>query len=137
MSDETTTGGDADNRRERRQRVLKSGRIVFNGGYTAYDCRVKNVSSGGALLQMPSLLGIPNQFEIDIDKSNKLRPCTVMWRNDTMMGVRFDDVPQPAADAPAADATGDGRPQLRLVENEPSETDEGGAASSAAAPRSA
>jgi len=121
MAEQPPPGGGADNRRERRQRVLKSGRIVFDGGYTTYDCRVKNVSSSGALLQIPSLLGIPNQFQIDIDKSNKLRPCTVMWRNDTMMGVRFDD-------APAAGTPADGRPQLRLVGAEPSENEEHGAA---------
>ncbi len=89
-------------------RVLKSGRITFNGGYAAYDCRVKNLSAGGALLQMPSLLGIPSRFDIEIDKSGNRRLCTVMWRNDTQMGVAFDD-------APPAAAASDG-PRLRLVE---------------------
>jgi len=90
-------------------RVLKSARIVFDGGYTTYDCRVKNLSSAGALLLLPSVLGIPKHFSIEIDKSGTLRPCTVMWRTDTQLGVAFDD----ARDATPPDRA---RPQLRLVE---------------------
>jgi hypothetical protein len=117
MDSQGSSNGGPDKRRERRMRVLKSARIVFNGGYSAYDCRVKNLSERGALLQMPSLLGIPTHFEIDIDKSNKLRPCTVMWRSDTMMGVAFDDV------APAPTPTSeDGPPRLRLVDKADSGT---------------
>lgn len=84
--------GGHENRRERRMRVLKSARIIFNGGYSAFDCRVRNLSSGGAMLEMPSLLGIPTHFEIAMGGSGKHRPCTVMWRTDTLMGVAFDDV---------------------------------------------
>ncbi|MEX0851731.1 MAG: PilZ domain-containing protein [Bauldia sp.] len=77
-------------RRERRVRVLKSGRIIFNGGYTVFDCRVRNLSTGGAMLEMPSLLGIPRQFDLVIDIGQR-HPCTVMWRTNTLMGVAFDD----------------------------------------------
>ncbi len=111
MADEATPGGGADKRRQHRMRVLKSARIIFNGGYTVFDCRVKNVSEGGALLQMPSSLGIPTRFEIDIDNSRKPRQCTVMWRSDKMLGIAFDDAP--AAPAPAPDS---GQPRLRLVD---------------------
>ncbi len=111
MAGEATPGAGADKRREHRMRVLKSARIIFNGGYTVFDCRVKNLSDGGALLQMPSSLGIPTHFEIDIDYSNKPRSCTVMWRNDKMLGVAFDDAP--AASAPAPES---GPPRLRLVD---------------------
>jgi hypothetical protein len=83
--------GGRENRRERRMRVFKSARIIFNGGYSVFDCRVRNLSSGGAMLEMPSLLGIPTHFEIAMDSSGKHRQCTVMWRTDTLMGVAFDD----------------------------------------------
>jgi PilZ domain len=118
MADDATAGGGADKRREHRMRVLKSARIIFNGGYAVFDCRVKNVSDGGALLQMPSSLGIPSRFEVDIDHANKPRPCTVKWRNDKMLGVAFDDAAPAAAPAPA-----DGAPLLRLVDNPDPETD--------------
>ncbi len=86
-----------DGRREPRQRVFKGGRIIFNRGYSVLDCRVRNLSAGGALLEMPSLLGIPTHFDIALDSSNKHRPCTVMWRTDTLMGVAFNDVKRQAA----------------------------------------
>jgi hypothetical protein len=77
-----------EHRRDRRMRVLKGGRILFNGGYSAFDCRVKNLSESGALLEMPSLLGIPTKFEFVLDGVKK--QCTVMWRTDRLMGVAFD-----------------------------------------------
>lgn len=80
--------GGPENRRARRMRVLKSGRILFNGGYSVFDCRVKNLSQSGALLEMPSLLGIPSQFDFVLDGAKK--HCTVMWRTDRLMGVAFD-----------------------------------------------
>jgi PilZ domain-containing protein len=77
-----------DKRHERRMRVLKSARIVFNGGYSAADCRVKNFSNVGALLAMPSVVGIPTQFELHLDGVRRL--CTVIWRTNGLMGVAFD-----------------------------------------------
>jgi hypothetical protein len=90
------TGG-PENRRERRMRVLKTARIVFNGGYTVYDCRVKNLSTNGALLELANVLGIPKNFEISLDGTSARRPCTVMWRTDRLMGVSFDDAAGKAA----------------------------------------
>jgi PilZ domain-containing protein len=88
----TGLGRAPEHRRERRMRVLKMARIVFNGGYSVYDCRVKNLSESGALLEMASLLGIPNRFEIALEATAARRLCTVMWRTDRLMGVAFDQV---------------------------------------------
>jgi hypothetical protein len=82
--------GGRENRREHRRRVLKGARIVFNGGYSVLDCRVRNLSSGGAMIEVPSSLGIPGKFDVAID-AQPHRPCTVMWRTETLMGVAFDD----------------------------------------------
>ena len=81
----------SEKRLDRRMRVLKSARIVFNGGYSVFDCRVRNISTGGAMLEMPSLVGIPTHFEIALDSSGTRRPCTVVWRTNTLMGVAFDN----------------------------------------------
>jgi hypothetical protein len=86
-----------ENRHERRMRVLKSARIEFNGGYSVYDCRVRNVSGGGALLELPSLVGIPTRFDIALD--GRRYSCSVMWRTDRLMGVAF--APAKAADQAA------------------------------------
>lgn len=83
---------DAEHRRERRQRVLKGGRIVFNGGFSVLDCRIKNLNSGGAMIELESLLGIPQHFDLIVEHG-KPRPCRVVWKTDRRMGVAFEDIP--------------------------------------------
>jgi len=78
-------------RRERRQRVYKRGRLVFNNGFSVFDCLVRNVSSGGAMLEMETLLGVPRSFQVIIDQGTTGRPCRVIWRTDKRMGVAFAD----------------------------------------------
>ncbi len=90
-------GDGPDSRHEPRQRVLKGARIIFNHGYSVFDCRVRNLSPGGAMLEMPSLFGIPSQFEIALDSSSAHRQCTIMWRTDHLMGVAFDEIKSQAA----------------------------------------
>lgn len=86
-----------DNRRVfRRMRTLKKGTIILQGGYSVYDCTVRNVSDGGAMLQI-SGLGIPTHFELAMDAAIPRRHCTVRWRSENAIGVSFDDVAQRAA----------------------------------------
>jgi hypothetical protein len=75
-------------RRERRFRCLKSGRIVFNRGYAVFDCIIRNISAGGAMLDLETL-GIPKSFELRMEQGNDIRPCDVMWRTGRRMGVAF------------------------------------------------
>jgi hypothetical protein len=79
-----------DSRRvDRRMRTLKGGRIVYNGGYAAADCTVKNLSEGGALLEMAQATGIPSEFVLYINPDRDGRPCSVVWRNGNRIGVAF------------------------------------------------
>ena len=88
---------DEDNRRSfRRMRTLKKGTIIIQGGYSVYDCVVRNLSDGGAMLQV-SGFGIPSHFDLAMDAAIPRRPCTVRWRSDGAVGVSFDDVAQKAA----------------------------------------
>jgi hypothetical protein len=87
----------AERRIERRVRALKGGRIVFNGDKSVFDCRIRNLSTGGALLEVPSMLGIPAHFDLIMDAAVNRRPCSVRWHTDRLIGVRFDDAPEKAA----------------------------------------
>src|SRR4030095_13165602 len=49
-------------RTAQRNRVLKAGLIEFPGG--AFSCMVRNMSKGGAALDVPSQAGIPNEFSL-------------------------------------------------------------------------
>ncbi len=54
-------------RRSRRMRVLKGARIVFNDHRSVINCTVRNFSESGALLLLPSVVAVPNEFELWID----------------------------------------------------------------------
>jgi hypothetical protein len=71
-----------------RKRTFKVGTIEFNraGGITA---TVKNLSESGAMLQVDSIIGIPNEFMLFIGPDNFRRQCQIVWRQATKLGVRF------------------------------------------------
>ena len=71
-----------------RRRTLKAGLIAFNrsGGI---DCRVRNFSRKGALLEVAGPVGIPDEFVLVIANDPIRRPCRVIWRNPTQLGVEF------------------------------------------------
>ena len=81
-----------DNRRAaRRMRTLKKATIILKGGYSVYDCIVRNLSDTGAMLQVGGL-GIPSHFVLTLDATVPRHECTVRWRAENAIGVSFDDV---------------------------------------------
>lgn len=84
----------SDNRRiDHRARTFKGGRIVYNGGYAAADCTVRNLSEGGAMIEIGQVFGIPSEFILYINPDRDGRPCRVAWRSGTRMGVTFTGPP--------------------------------------------
>ena len=55
-------------RRERRQRIILGGEIIFNGGTMILDCLVRNVSDHGCHLVMSNTEGVPSRFTLRIKK---------------------------------------------------------------------
>jgi len=76
-------------RSNQRQRVLKAGTISFDRA-AGIDCTVRNVSETGAMLEIASPVGIPNEFVLVIRKDNLQRTCHVAWRSARRIGVRFE-----------------------------------------------
>lgn len=77
----------SESRTAHRQRTLKGARIVFNGGRSTIDCTVRNLSPSGAKLDVASVVGIPNSFDLSFD--GQLRACRVIWRSLKQLGVEF------------------------------------------------
>lgn len=71
-----------------RRRTLKGGRIVINSGFSTFQCTVRNLSMGGARLTLPSIVGIPEVFQLLLDDGQKF-DCTVAWKTATDIGVKF------------------------------------------------
>ncbi len=90
MQTESFVGADGvDKRHEHRRRVFKSGQIVFNHGFSVFECVIRNLSSGGAMIEVPSMLGIPTRFTLSMETGPREQPCEVRWRTDRRMGVTF------------------------------------------------
>jgi hypothetical protein len=82
----------ADNRRRaQRVRALKQGKIVFNNGYGAFDCVIRNLSDRGAMLALSETATIPSHFELRLDAPRPVRQCVVRWRTHDRIGVEFED----------------------------------------------
>jgi hypothetical protein len=79
---------DVERRTTRRQRVLKAGTISFDRA-AAISCSVRNISDGGACLEVASPIGIPPQFDLYIEKDQTSRTCLVIWRSANRIGVAF------------------------------------------------
>jgi hypothetical protein len=79
---------ETDNRAAPRRSTLKGARIVFNGGRSTIDCTVRNLSSKGAKLQVASVVGIPETFDLVLQGSAR-QPCRVKWRTLKEVGVEF------------------------------------------------
>lgn len=72
-----------------RQRVLKSGKIVFAGGSFSVDCTIRNISESGARLQVPLTVSIPDKFTLVDMHAKARREALVVWRKNDLIGVRF------------------------------------------------
>jgi PilZ domain-containing protein len=80
--------GAMEKRTAQRTRVLKAGMIEFPGG--AFSCMVRNLSDGGAALDIPSLAGIPDEFSLHLPIEGMRFQCRSVWRNERRIGVTFD-----------------------------------------------
>lgn len=71
------------------RRVLKAGRISFNGGRSAIDCTVRSLSDMGAGLMIASSAGIPDKFKLLIESDGFARLCQVVNRSHKSLAVEF------------------------------------------------
>lgn len=79
-----------ENRKSQRHKVFKAATIEFNraGGIS---CIVRNISDGGACLEIASPFGIPADFELHIAGNSAGQHCRAVWRTAKRIGVAFVD----------------------------------------------
>jgi hypothetical protein len=76
-------------RRRPRTRTLKSARILLNHHHSVIDCTVRNLSSTGACLNVASVVGIPEQFDVFFEADRSIRACRMVWHRENQVGVEF------------------------------------------------
>ena len=78
-----------DRRKTLRHKALKGARIVFNGGYSSFECTVRNLSERGARLDVGNVAGLPADFLLQFSDGRTPRECRVRWRNASAIGVEL------------------------------------------------
>jgi hypothetical protein len=61
--------------------------IVVDARSPAIDCKVVELSSGGACLEISNPIGIPERFVLLHGKTKK--NCLVLWKEGRRLGVSF------------------------------------------------
>lgn len=74
-------------RTAQRFRVFKGGTIAFAGGGAA--CTVRNLSAGGAAVDLDGRIMLPPSFTLSIAQDNAVHRCRAVWRNDRRIGLAF------------------------------------------------
>jgi hypothetical protein len=81
---------DPANRREQfRRTVIKGARIIFNDRQSTLSCRVRDMTAGGARLDLSTQQLLPHEFELHVSGSPAPQRCGLRWAQGTLVGVRF------------------------------------------------
>ncbi|MBW7973044.1 PilZ domain-containing protein [Bradyrhizobium sp. BR 10289] len=74
-------------RTTQRHRVFKGGTLTFESSGIA--CTVRNMSEGGAAIDLDASVTLPQCFTLAIARDNFVRNCREVWRNDKRIGLAF------------------------------------------------
>ena len=71
-----------------RRNTMMIATIVYDGGRSRVDCVIRNLSDGGAKLEVPTVRNIPATFDLLVPRHRPQR-CRVAWRALKELGVQF------------------------------------------------
>lgn len=75
-------------RRHQRSKSFLGAKIIFNGNHSSFDCLVKEISAGGALIKIENALSPPESFSLTLADGRRFE-CEVRWRRINTIGVEF------------------------------------------------
>ena len=84
-------------RKQRRQRVLKEGKIVTSDMNSLIDVKIRDMSASGALVNLPANVVMPDNFNLLVVSERLLYPAELRWRKGEAMGLEFTVEPRPSA----------------------------------------
>jgi hypothetical protein len=62
--------------------------IVFDGGNGRMDCLIRNLSEGGAKVEVASARNVPATFDLMVP-GHRTQHCRVAWRALRELGIQF------------------------------------------------
>jgi hypothetical protein len=95
-------------RRFERMRTFMAARISYGNGANLLDCTIRNISDGGAKLQISGGVTLPGEFELIIPQRGVRRRVRLCWRTEDFCGVAYlddDDAAGQGRSHPHAQAT--------------------------------
>lgn len=72
-----------------RSRQFKNVQIIFNNGFCTYDAILRDISEEGARIETKHTLDIPNVFTLKFTHDETTKQCSIVWRDQRLVGVRF------------------------------------------------
>ena len=77
-------------KRVARKSVRQSAWITLDGGFAARPCVVLDLSAAGAKITVDDAGAVPSVFRLAFSRdAREGHSCTVMWRRQGRLGVRF------------------------------------------------
>jgi hypothetical protein len=71
-----------------RRNTMIEALVIFDAGRRRMPCIIRNLSDTGAKLEVSSVAGVPNTFDL-IAPGHRPHACRVAWRSLREMGVEF------------------------------------------------
>ena len=87
---ESNHRANGDRRSSPRRKVLKGVKVIYNEGHCSLDCTVANLSEGGACLDLPTYVPLPETVMLHFQDGHE-HLAQVVWSTSTRLGVRFVD----------------------------------------------
>jgi hypothetical protein len=78
-----------DERRKQPRAEVDEVAYVSSGGAST-RCRVLNISTEGAAIDVPNATFIPQRFQLMTEKDRLIRKCRVVWIQQNRIGVAFE-----------------------------------------------
>jgi hypothetical protein len=86
----------ANRRKYRRQRVLKEGKITDSELRCLANIVIRDLSEGGARVQLSAIQFIPDKFGLYIVGERLVYPAVARWRKERTLGIQFIGEPHAA-----------------------------------------
>lgn len=82
-----------------RGRTFLAGKVISNYGQSTIDCIVRRMSDVGAVIEVESVLGVPEHFHLLIPGEGAPQPCKRAWQSEKQIGLVFETAEAARADA--------------------------------------
>ena len=93
----SASNDDDDGRQTHRRRTLKQARAVLSD-FSTVDCRIRDVSQGGAHLVFGGPVSLPDAFRLHNVSDKTIAPVELKWQRGLEAGIAFTGPQEPHAE---------------------------------------